>query len=139
MEYSSYKGAGRTFVVRLDNGELFLESIRELCQKEGIDSAIVTSAIGTFTRFRYHWVTTTGFREVEGPLEVLAVQGIIAEGQPHLHAVVSSPDKVYSGHVEDGCRVLYLIEMSIVEIAGAHLTRAPHPVRRTRLLRAKEE
>jgi predicted DNA-binding protein with PD1-like motif len=37
--------------------------------------------------------------------------------------VVSDHEKAYSGHLEKGCRVLYLAEVVIVELDQAHLQR----------------
>lgn len=142
MEYSSHKDLGRIFILRLDPGELLLESIEELASREGIDSAIVTSGIGTLSKFEYHRVinaslpTQNEFLTVEGPLEVLSLQGIIASGEPHLHAVCSDLESVYCGHVEEGCRTLVLIEASIVEIPGACLTRDRDPITGRSMLRS---
>jgi len=75
-------------------------------------------------------VTTTGYPAVEHferwedkPLELSSIDGVIADGKPHLHAVVSDKEKAYSGHLEEGCRVLYLAEIVIVELVGANLSR----------------
>ena len=48
---------------------------------------------------------------------------MIAGGVPHLHMVVSDHEKAYSGHLEKGCRVLYLAEVVIIELDGAQLHR----------------
>lgn len=130
MEYFSIPKAGRAFVLRLDQGDYVLESINDLIKKEGINDAVVVSAIGTLDRCVLHMVTTTGYPPVEHferwedkPLELSSIDGIIADGKPHLHAVVADREKAYSGHLEEGCRVLYLAEIVIVELVGANLSR----------------
>jgi len=40
------------------------------------------------------------------------VMGIIANGEPHLHAVVSDHEVAYAGHLKGGCRMLYLAKIS---------------------------
>jgi hypothetical protein len=40
-----------------------------------------------------------------------------------LHAVVADSEKAYSGHLENGCRVLYLAEIVIMELKSMDLTR----------------
>jgi predicted DNA-binding protein with PD1-like motif len=110
----------------MDPGELFLETLREVLREEGMHSAAVTSAIGTFDLFRYRRIIGNGTEalEAEGPLELIAVQGIAAEGEPHLHAVVSDNlDNVFCGHVLEGCRVLYVLEMLVQEIKEPRLVR----------------
>ncbi|MDI3508969.1 MAG: uncharacterized protein PWP55_1161 [Clostridiales bacterium] len=130
MEYFSTQQIGRTFVLRLDQGDMVLENINELIAKEGIKDAVVISAIGTLDMCVLHMVTTTGYPAVEHferwenkPLELSSIDGIIADGKPHLHAVVADSEKAYSGHLENGCRVLYLAEIVIMELKSMDLTR----------------
>jgi predicted DNA-binding protein with PD1-like motif len=73
---------------------------------------------------------TTGYPPVEHyekwedkPLELASLDGIIADGIPHLHTVVSDHQKAYAGHLEPGCRILYLGEIVIAEFVGTELTR----------------
>lgn len=49
--------------------------------------------------------------------------GIIADGKPHLHAVVPDQEYAYAGHLEEGCRTLYLVEIAIIELKDVNLTR----------------
>ncbi len=124
MKSFKTKTSGRVFVLRLDQGDMLLESINAFIQQEDIQDAYVASAIGTLDRCVLHMVMTIGYPPVEHferwedkPLEVSSISGMIAEGVPHLHMVVSDHKKAYSGHVEPGCRVLYLAEIVIVELA----------------------
>jgi hypothetical protein len=133
MEYFSTQEIGRIFILRLDQGDMVLESINELIVKEGIKDAVVVSGIGTLDRCTLHMVMTTGYPPVEHferwedkPLELASIDGIIADGKPHLHAVVSDREKAYAGHLENGCRVLYLAEIVIVEVKLLDLTRVPN-------------
>jgi predicted DNA-binding protein with PD1-like motif len=131
MEYFTADELGRAFVLRLDQGDYVLEGIMDLIRKENLKDAVVTSAIGTLDRCRLHMVTTTGYPPVEHfeqwedePLELSSIEGIIADGKPHLHAVVSDSEGAYAGNLEEGCRVLYLAEIVIAELRPASLTRA---------------
>ena len=130
MEYFSTEKTGRIFVLRLDPGDYLLESIEGLVQKESVKDAVVVSAIGTLDEYRVHWVTTTGFPAEnhfehwkDKPLELASVGGVIANGKPHLHIVVSDSEKAYSGHLERGCRVLYVAELVIIELKSLNLAR----------------
>jgi predicted DNA-binding protein with PD1-like motif len=78
-------------------------------------------------------VMTTDFPVVEHyekwdnkPLELSSIDGIIADGKPHLHAVVSDHKQAYSGHLEEGCRILYLAEIAILELKTIDLYRKPN-------------
>lgn len=131
MEIFTTKSSGRIFVLRLDPGDLLLESIRALIQQEHIRDAYIASAIGTLDYCVLHMVMTTSYPPVEHferwedkPLEVSSIDGLIADGIPHLHMVVSDHQKAYSGHVEEGCRVLYLAEIVIAELDQSSFKRA---------------
>jgi hypothetical protein len=61
---------------------------------------------------------------VKGPFEILNAGGIIAAGEPHLHITLSSPDSgAFGGHLEKGCRILYLAEVTIWKYSGPPLSR----------------
>jgi hypothetical protein len=116
---------GNVHVLRLDKGDYLLESIEELIKEQKIKNAVVLSGIGTLDYCVLHMVMTTGFPPVEHferwedkPLELASIDGIIADGVPHLHTVVSDHQYSYAGHLEPGCRVLYLAEIVIAEIDG---------------------
>jgi len=121
--------AAKLHILRLDTGDDLLGCVNELIAKEGVQNAAVVSGIGTLDYCKMHYVTTTGFPAVENfltwedkPLELVSVDGVIAAGIPHLHGVVSDYDRAYSGHIEPGCRILYLGELVILEfeLAGLH-------------------
>ncbi len=130
MEYFSSRGTGRIFILRLDPGDFLLECINDFIKKENIREGYIASAIGTLDYCVMHMVMTTGYPPVEHferwedkPLELTSIDGIIADGTPHLHMVVSDHQKAYSGHLEPGCRVLYLAEIVIVELEPSGLRR----------------
>jgi len=123
MKSFTSSGFGKVHVLRLDKGDYLLEGIEELIKTEKIKNAVILSAIGTFDYCVLHMVMTTGLPPVEHfekwddkPLELASLSGIIANGVPHLHTVVSDHEKAYAGHLEHGCRILYLGEVVIAEL-----------------------
>jgi len=121
---------GKVHVLRLDPGDYLLESVEKFVGEAGIKNAAVVSAIGTLDHCVLHMVTTTGFPAVEHferwddkPLEISSMSGIIADGDAHFHMVVSDKEVAYSGHVEHGCRILYLGEIVIAEMEGLSFRR----------------
>ncbi len=60
---------------------------------------------------------------IEKPIELGAAQGIIIDGEPHFHLIISEPDNMYAGHMEPGCEVQYLAELAILELKDLNLTR----------------
>ena len=123
MEGFVGKTGAKVHVLRLDPGDLLLESIQEYIAKEKIKDGVVVSGIGTLSDCVMHMVMTTAFspyvehveRWVDTPLEVSALSGMIANGVEHLHMVVSDHKVAFSGHVEPGCRILYVGEVVIQE------------------------
>lgn len=130
MKYYSTRKIGRIFALSLETGDYILESIKELVKKEDIKDAVVVSAVGTLDQYRIHYVSTTGFppqnrfeQWKDKPLELANVNGVIANGEPHLHIIASDYEKAYAGHLEEGCRTLYLAELIIIELKGLNLKR----------------
>ncbi|NRA38518.1 MAG: DNA-binding protein [Planctomycetes bacterium] len=130
MQYTSSDRIGRTFVISMQAGDYLLESVHDLIAKENIVNAVIVSGIATLDKCRLHMVMTTDYPPVEHfeewddtPLELASIQGIIADAQPHLHTVVSDHKQAYAGHLETGCRILYLAELVIVEVLDISLTR----------------
>lgn len=130
MEYFDKAGLGRTVVLRLDPGDYVLESIQRAADGLNIKDGYIATAIGTLDYCVLHMVTTTTNPPVatypkweNTPLELVSVTGIIANGTPHLHATVSDKQVACAGHLEPGCRILYLGEVVIQELTGQALER----------------
>lgn len=118
----------RHIVVHLDYGEDMYESLTEVIQREGIINGAIVSGFGTFDRVRYHAIGTVGlppkdmFRVVEGPYELMSVDGVIAGGKLHAHFVAGDLEHAVGGHLEPGCRVLYLAEVVMAEYEGIDMS-----------------
>ena len=116
--------------VLLDRDSLLLESILDVIKQKDIQDGQVLVTAGSVQECTYHYVTSTAlqaknaYKTVKGPFEILNAGGIIAAGEPHLHITLSSPERgAFGGHLEKGCRVLYLAEVTILKYAGPPLTR----------------
>ena len=122
-------GYGRHVLIHLGKGELVLESIQKEIERLNIRSGIVTSGIGSARKIVYHRIGNLApdplnlYVTVEGPMEIGAIQGLIVDGEPHLHIVCYGEDGAFSGHLEPGCEIQYLAEISIIELEDADLVR----------------
>ncbi len=130
MQCVSGRKYGRCFFISLDQGDDVLLSFRQLIKDNGIKNAVLVSGIGTLQNCATHYVSTTAypavdvFTQIENrPLELSSLQGVIADGVPHFHMVVSEGNATYSGHLEEGCTVLYVFEAVILEVEDVALTR----------------
>jgi len=126
MEGASFTAA-KTHVLRVDIDEDVLESVRRFITENGIDQGYVAAGYGTLRAASLHWVchnrlpTDNLFSEIEGGIEILAINGIIAEGDPHIHVTLSTPVGAFGGHLEPGCRAYVLCEIVIVELDGPRM------------------
>ncbi len=140
-----HKGETEVVVIGIQPGEMLLETIRKAIEEKGVRNGAVVSGIGTLKTCTMHYINHTDFPPsntfwtMEKPLELLSVSGVIADGEPHLHIVVSCKDEaVYAGHLEPDSEVLYLAEIVILRFDGLALTRKLDEVRKVKLLGPKE-
>ncbi|MFW6026289.1 MAG: PPC domain-containing DNA-binding protein [Candidatus Woesearchaeota archaeon] len=96
-----------------------LGEINKSIEKHNIKNGVILSGYGTLSEAVLHMVTTTDypvkehFEEMNKPLEIISIDGLIVEGDLHAHITLSDKDQAYGGHLEPGCKVLYLAEIVI--------------------------
>ncbi len=128
MESGSF-AVGKVHVVRVDPGEDVLASVRAFLARAQVRQAVVVGGYGTLAASRLHWVchnripTDNTFRTDEGGIEILSMNGLVAEGEPHIHVTLSTPQGAYGGHLEDGCKAYVLCEVFLAELDGPALRR----------------
>ncbi len=118
--------------LRIDRGGMLLESILDAIRKNHIQDGAVLTAAGSLSECTYHRVSSLAakakdkFVTVKAPMEILNINGLIADGEPHLHLTLSSASGAFGGHLEKGCRVLYRAEITIARFDGPALARKPN-------------
>ena len=117
-------------IVSLGYGDLLLESIRQVAEEADIHTGVLLTGLGSLTRGHIHTVVSNEvppenlFLDIPGPLEMVHFAGIIANYEPHIHVSLMDKDgKYYGGHLEEGCSVLTLAEISILRVPDLKLTR----------------
>ena len=127
-----FSGAQIQEVYRMlvDRDGLLLESITDAIKQKNIQDGHVMVTAGSVQECTIHYVASTAvkpkdiFKTVKGPYEILNAGGIIADGVPHIHISLSRGGTgSLGGHLEKGCRVLYLAEVTLVRYAAPPLTR----------------
>ena len=125
------ESTGRVVVINLERDELLLESIKSELEKLRIRDAVIISAIGTLSKLVLHRVITfepkpvEEFITIDEPMELSSLQGILLDGHPHFHLVVSDLKQAYTGHLEEGSTILYVAEITLLELKNAGLKRVP--------------
>jgi hypothetical protein len=129
MQYFEDKEAG-VIVVALSYGDGLLESLREVAKLADIHTGVVISGIGSLRKGHIHTVVSNQYPpsdeyiHLEGPLEIAQFGGIIADYQPHFHISLMTLDRRYlGGHIEEGCEILALSEISILRLPSLRLQR----------------
>lgn len=112
MGMESVETDDRHVFVRSDRGDVALESITEASERHGIDTGVVASGIGTLKPLNVHYVDRTDFpersedptvdRELEGAWEVTSIDGVVADGEPHLHVTAFDGERTVGDHLEPG-------------------------------------
>jgi predicted DNA-binding protein with PD1-like motif len=125
-------------IVSLGFGDLLLESLRQVAREAQVHTGVVMTGLGCLSHGCIHWVATNvvpprdEFADLEGPLEIIGLSGIIAGHAPHVHiALQDAAGGFHGGHLEEGCAILTLSEISILRTPDLRLTRAvrgSHPI-----------
>lgn len=124
----------RIHILRVDPGEDVLESIQRFLDKAQIRQAVVLGGYGTLAGYHLHWVTHNRiptenlFRRGEGGIEILSMNGLVVDGEPHIHVTLSMPDGAFGGHLEPGCIAYVLCEIFFATVEGGSLSRRRVPV-----------
>ena len=127
--------AVRTMMISFRRGDYVIEELRQMFEREGIDAALITSGIGSLDICKLHTITNTGlppqerYVTLEGPIEVGSLQGSVAGGEPHIHVVVHdvAQDELHVGHLEDGSRCCFRLEMGLIVLEGVRTKRVVDP------------
>jgi len=119
----------KVHIVRIDPGEDVLVSVREFLARSGVRQGVVLGGYGTLAAHHLHWVAHNRlppdnlFEKGKGGIEILAMNGLIVEGEPHIHVALSTPAGAYGGHLEEGCITYVLCEIFVGEVEGVAMSR----------------
>jgi predicted DNA-binding protein with PD1-like motif len=128
MEFASMS-VRRVHILRIDPGEDVLESVKSFLKAASIRQAVVLGGYGTLAAYHLHWVThnriptDNRFGRAEGGMELLSMNGLVVDGEPHIHMTLSTPEGAFGGHLEPGCVAYVLCEVFFAEVEGVNLSR----------------
>ena len=111
-------------ILRVDPGEDVLLSVKKFLSETGLRQAVVMSGYGTLAAYHLHWVThnrlpvDNTYGRGEGGIEILAMNGLVVEGEPHIHVALSTLAGAFGGHLEEGCIAYVLCEIFFAEVSG---------------------
>jgi len=111
-------------VLQIDPGEDVLECVKQFLKDQEIEQAVVTGGFGTLAAYHLHWVkhnrlpTENVFAAGEDGIEILAMNGMVTDGDPHIHVTLSTQNGAFGGHLENGCIAYVLCEIFFAEVSG---------------------
>ena len=129
MKYFKSDEIGRVVIVSLEKGDDLIESLTDIVKKEGIQNGVISSGIATFDAVNIRMTNTSGFpigyitHHLREPLEASSIDGTIINQEVHVHASIGNASHTWSGHLLEGCKILYLGEVVIQEIKGVNLVK----------------
>jgi uncharacterized protein len=121
---------GSIVVVRLAYGDDLLDTLHEICRREGIRNGIILTGFGSLTD-----ISVTGAVGAQFPprrfynrrrprgVEIIAMSGVIADYHVHSHIVLCDRRGAFGGHLERGCKILSLAEIALMRVDGVKLAR----------------
>jgi predicted DNA-binding protein with PD1-like motif len=121
-------------ILRIDPGEDVLEAVKRFVQEANLQQAVVLGGYGTLAAYHLHWVTHNDipadirFGRGKGGIEILSMNGLVVEGEPHIHVALSTPEGAFGGHLEPGCTAYVLCEVFFAKVEGVTLSRERVPV-----------
>jgi hypothetical protein len=72
--------------------------------------------------------TDNRFARGEGGIEILSMNGLVVDGEPHVHVSLATPEGAFGGHLESGCIAYVLCEVFFAQVEGITLNRRRTPV-----------
>lgn len=126
--------SGNVYILRVDPGEDVLLSVQSFLDEQKIKQAIILGGYGTLASYHIHWVTRNilpsknAFGKGEGGIEILAMNGTVVAGEPHIHVSLSNEAGSFGGHLEEGCKAYVVCEIFFLEVTGVKLSRQSVPV-----------
>ncbi len=128
----------RIVAIRLEPKMDVVEGIVSVCKEKNIKNGIILSAIGSLNGARFFDPVKLpekkagyGYGEpiiLQGPIELLSLSGMICNDNDeiltHFHFSLSDENgKGYGGHVIEGNKVLFTVDIVLAEVGGIDMGR----------------
>ena len=104
-------------VFRLTKGTDLKKSIANYCFKNNILAGVIVSSVVSLDKCVMRNAGATEIKEINGPLEIISLNGTVSINRIHLHLSVSNSELlVFGGHLVDGSIVNTTAEIVIIEL-----------------------
>ena len=109
----------KTICKRLRRGDDLLLSLEKLAQEEGLELAVILSAVGCVSRARVRDASGVTVREIGEDCEIVSVTGTVSRKRCHVHVSFSKEDlSTVGGHLMEGCIINTTCELVLGIVEG---------------------
>lgn len=113
--------AGDSVAVRCDPGDDLLGAVEHAVEAHGVRDATVAAGVGTVSRLRVYYLDGSDLSrpraerdavvERSGNWELTSLEGVVADGDPHVHVAAHEGERSLGGHLLPGSEVNALAEV----------------------------
>lgn len=107
----------KTHVQRLLPDQDLKKTLIDTIQKNNISAACVLSAVGSLQIAQLRFANQKKSTTLQGPLEILSLQGTLSPEGVHLHLSVADENgHCWGGHLMEGCLIFTTCELVLAEL-----------------------
>ncbi len=129
MQYFRGATAAEVIAVRVDAGELLLESVNMVARELQIAAGSVVSGFGVLEEFSLDAPVTTGWPPAvqavtkQGPGQIVSMTGHVMAGSVDLFVTLVRRGELFAGRVMEGCRVAHYVELTLLRAGNQRWVR----------------
>lgn len=109
----------KTICKRLRRGDDLLLSLEQTAREEGLELAVILSAVGCVTKGRLRDASGVTVRDIDEPCEIVSATGTVSRKRCHVHVSLSREDlSTVGGHLMEGCIINTTCELVLGVVEG---------------------
>ena len=109
----------KTICKRLRRGDDLLLSLEQIAREEGLELAVILSAVGCVSRARLRDDSGVTVRAIDEDCEIVSVTGTVSAKRCHVHVSLSKEDlSTVGGHLMEGCIINTTCELVLGVVSG---------------------
>ena len=122
--HNAYPSVLQTWTIRLKPGDDLKKIIDELARDYSISAGVVVTCVGSLTKASIRFAGEPDTTQLEGPLEIVSLTGMISTTGSHLHISLSDKTgKTIGGHLKEGNAVYTTAELCLGVLPALSFTR----------------
>lgn len=96
----------KEYAIRLEKGADLKSSISDICIKNGFDTVVILSGVGSVYEVKIRLAGAEDYLESKKDYEIVSITGTVSKGRCHIHISFSDEKgNLIGGHLEKGCLI----------------------------------